>query len=708
MNHELKEMMLERAKRMKIKERSITETELQLNEQSENIQKAGLSIISSCNQSIMRRTSDNSTNYGGHEIISLVESDDNDDEPDHMNKKQKTSNSNSNSSSGNKVFGEVDLTSSATYLTNNMKNKCNSVKPIFNFGCIMNNDWTQVFGDLQGIQKAILFNYQIEFDVLLTHLPGLFALLTNKTLTIVGHRGIGFESNAAIDNYYKEHQILRQLISNAFCFKFNPPEMYATHHAKLFLLEFKDFVRIGIMSANYGSDLHEMQQGFFVRDLPFLPANGRVLPQGHDIFENTTSLENYFNQLSSNEQHFGTDLIDYISQYTLINCADRVKKANGNEKNAEFRNRRIEWLRLLNRVDYGRIGRNTRLVGSVPGRHKHERFGHWKVRRILRELYTPCTCCGNVKFRNSASSASSSSGGNSSSSSSGSGSSIGDKYIVAQNSSISSAARSGILPAIERSFTACKSPSWSCSSSSSFDGSDLVSTDKTNNVNARLLALWPSKADAERSGGSICLDVEKLLDPQVYSPTKCHPKHPYDLQCTKHWKLHPQFQRYMFKLQECGHGGNGAGGGHGLPKNIGCSHRKTYNSSQRLMGEPAHLKSYAMVCHPKDHHPPSNPYLGWMMVGSHNLSDYAWGQEMKVKKDETPCLKGKSFELSVLSIASGSDGGSDSGEGSHGHLPSCNSLPYNVRREIQEQFTKVGDDNVTSDDVPWTWSWLKG
>ena len=60
-----------------------------------------------------------------------------------------------------------------------------------------------------------------------------------------------------------------------------------------------DLLRIGIMSANYGSDLHEMQQGFFVRDLPFLPANGRVLPQGHDIFENTTSLENYFNQLSS-------------------------------------------------------------------------------------------------------------------------------------------------------------------------------------------------------------------------------------------------------------------------------------------------------------------------------------------------------------------------------------------------------------------------
>ena len=154
--------------------------------------------------------------------------------------------------------------------------------------------------------KIIISNFIIDLKYLFEECPEL-KTKGQENVTIIGqniYSDIDADDDSLISSKSSQH---------AFIFESKPRIEYGCHHSKYMLLDFGDRIRVIIMTANIrAKDFDMFQQGFFVKDFERFQKDGEyVLPL--ESFESIGILQEKLKFLSPEHQHFGTDLIDYLS-----------------------------------------------------------------------------------------------------------------------------------------------------------------------------------------------------------------------------------------------------------------------------------------------------------------------------------------------------------------------------------------------------------
>ncbi|XP_073494314.1 tyrosyl-DNA phosphodiesterase 1 [Phyllobates terribilis] len=217
--------------------------------------------------------------------------------------------------------------------------KVTGIKPKYNTGALHIKDiLSPLFGTLV---SSAQFNYCIDVPWLVTQYPKEFR---NKPLLIV--HGEKRESKARLHedaHPYENVRLCQARLDMAF----------GTHHTKMMLLLYEEGLRVVIHTSNLiRDDWHQKTQGIWLS--PLYPR----LPEG------SSSLA------GESRTNFRSDLVAYLSSYNSPSLK--------------------EWIDIIKQHDLSET--RVYLVGSTPGRYQgndKEKWGHFRVRKILREKCSP-------------------------------------------------------------------------------------------------------------------------------------------------------------------------------------------------------------------------------------------------------------------------------------------------------------------------------
>ncbi|XP_044127494.1 tyrosyl-DNA phosphodiesterase 1 [Bufo gargarizans] len=219
--------------------------------------------------------------------------------------------------------------------------KVTGIKPKYNTGALHIKDiLSPLFGTLV---SSVQFNYCIDVTWLVKQYPEEFR---SKPLLIV--HGEKQESKARLHedaHPYENVRLCQARLDMAF----------GTHHTKMMLLLYEEGLRVVIYTSNLiRDDWHQKTQGIWLS--PLYPR----LPEG------SSSLA------GESVTNFRADLVAYLASYNSPSLK--------------------EWMDIIKQHDLSET--RVYLVGSTPGRfqgYDKEKWGHFRVRKILREKGSPIT-----------------------------------------------------------------------------------------------------------------------------------------------------------------------------------------------------------------------------------------------------------------------------------------------------------------------------
>ncbi|KAM3920118.1 tyrosyl-DNA phosphodiesterase 1 [Leptodactylus fuscus] len=219
--------------------------------------------------------------------------------------------------------------------------KVTGIKPKYNTGALHIKDiLSPLFGTLV---SSVQFNYCIDIPWLVNQYPEEFR---DKPLLIV--HGEKRESKTRLHEAahpYENVRLCQARLDMAF----------GTHHTKMMLLLYEEGLRVVIHTSNLiRDDWHQKTQGIWMS--PLYPK----LPEG------SSSLA------GESVTNFRSDLVAYLASYNSQSLR--------------------EWMDIIKQHDLSET--RVFLVGSTPGRfqgYDKEKWGHFRLRKILRERCSPIT-----------------------------------------------------------------------------------------------------------------------------------------------------------------------------------------------------------------------------------------------------------------------------------------------------------------------------